>query len=1207
VGLAEMVLKSPPLINTNYKTQCPIEPRQQLKTPFAYSKLTDRWPCYAVVSLLFLIGPSRLYAQQTVSAERSFSVVHPDSTYFLDNWVLPGSIRVTVGDTLLSRDKWNFGEITGFWRWIPKGNERESILHSVTIQYRRYPYPFRREYYRRKLVTVDTSYISGDTTRSAQQKTKAPLTEEQLFGDVQLNKSGSLTRGFTIGTNKDLSLESGLRFDMNGKLTDNIDVLATLTDKSTPIQPEGSTQNLKEFDKVFIQMKSPVTTVQMGDVDLSLNHSEFARLNRRLQGASGAANTEYGNYKGAFSVERGRYRSMNFNGRDGVQGPYRLNGANNEEFIIVLAGSERVYIDGERVHRGEQNDYTIDYSLGEVNFTNNQIITDETRITVDFQYINRDFSRTLMAAEGQDDSLMNGKLSFGTTVIRSADSDNLANQLSLTPDEIDVLRKAGDDPDKAIVSGADSVGLRTRAEEFVHYSRIDTIYNGQNYQIYKSMPGDSTNVFRVHFTKVGEGEGAYRRMGQAVNGILYEWVGPGNGTYQPFRKLPAPQKHQMVSLRSSYRPTKNIKIYGEWSGSDLDKNRFSSLDDGNNFDHAYLAGLRVKDLKTGLGTVDANVRRRFSGRNFDFFDRTRPVEFDRKWNISGNEPVQEKISEANISLNTFKATNITAGLGQIDRDDMKGDRQEFTIQSNEAHAPNIHYQLERINSKDYRVNQNGFWVRQQGQTNYDLKTGIGTLTPSLGLESELRRQRTIQSDTLTPNSLKFLKFSPGISYKLDNFSLSAELDYRQDEKITDQQFQPESQGTTQRFRMAWSPGSSFNTRNELAFRNKTYTDRFQKLLNAKNSKGVFIRSNTNYAMKDHFLQGQLLYQANTERRAIMQETFVEVGPEFGQYVWEDMNDDGVQQIDEFFQELSPNEGIYVKQFVPSDELFPVIDLHARIRNQLDPSVLFGDDEPENLMGKLASKIRWNSLFEVRETNTTQRLKDIYLLNLSKFRNDSTTIDGQLYWQQDVRILPENRTYDIRLQANQTRGLNRKAVGLEKQRRSNYSLTTGYLFAGRYEITNEVHIGQNTNLSKRLVNRNYDIQSYSIVPGFNFTINRSAKVGFDISRAKKTDRFPPKNAVVDMWKITGTARIYLFGRLQNNLRFEWRSVKLNGESSSLGLYEMTEGAGEGKNFRWSIRSTYRVSDLIRATLNYDGRTVKEQSPIQTLRIVVSAVF
>jgi hypothetical protein len=1144
------------------------------------------------ITLLLLLSVGTLFAQTPLKVQRRITAVHTDSTYSLMGRVDPESIKVFYDTLRIDPYRWRYTIQNQTWILLDSTlNGKELIINYSTSP----SFP---------PILVASDKIKPYPTDSGTSKESiptsiGPLTRADIFGNTSIQRSGSLSRGISFGTNRDASLESGLRLDLSGNISDDIEILATLTDQSTPIQPEGTTQTLREFDQVYLRLRGSMGQIQMGDVDVALQKSTFARVNRRLQGVDLIAHTKMGNQRATASVSRGIFRIQQFNGIDGVQGPYRLTGASGEVFIIILAGTENVYLDGVKMTRGEQNDYVIDYGLGEIRFTNNRFISSKTRINVDFQYLSQQYSRSLLAAESSVDGLLGGKISFLTTVIREADSDNSNNQLFLNRSEIEILRRAGDAPNLAVVSGVEPWDP-TEQTQTIRYVRRDTLISAEKVVYYVSSNDPSKLGYSIRFSRTASRRGDYIRSGTTLNGFVFEYVGPGNGEYDTLRTITSPESKQLASLQSTLKLNRFLNLSSELAVSSLDKNRFSSADDEDNEGFAYTSALFGSLHGEQPSVLTYRLQHRYISSRFSFFDRARSVEFDRIWNITDADQVKERSTDATMTWQPTTATTFQLDAGKLSREQIQSDRIQLRLNSAEQRLPHLSYHGSIASSVDSIATEKGNWLRHGGQLSTSNEIGDFIIQPGFRLEHENRHQKNLFSDSLSANSLKFIEYGPFLSFRPGHARWNVNLSslYRNDEIPLSGALVPESQSNTHSIAWVNDQGLKFYTEQSIGFRSVRYDEHIRTAQRLTNN--VQVRSLIRYNLFNRFIDAQWNYDISSERRAKLQERYVDVGPELGSYIWEDENGDGIQDIDEFFPERIPGEGTYMLQFVPIDDFIPVTSLETGLRHVFRFSELsLTSDHP------FWKRAEFSSRLFVKEINSSN-VKEVYALKLSNFQGVNT-IQGRQSAQHELRISQGLTKFGVVFSHDFMKSSNAFSLGAESNLRNIWRTITQYRINEQWSTEIKLLHSIHTNDNEQLSSRRYNIKTNQIESSVHVRSTNKWNTRFTTYFADKTDRKPLNPVDVKSWGLDAETNIYFVKASRTRVSVGRRVNTLTGKSSSYGLYELTDGGAEGVVWSAALQSEYRISDFVRASLQYDIRHFEGKKALQTMRFVVSAIL
>ncbi len=1114
--------------------------------------------------------------------------------FILHPFIVPGTLIVTVDGNQLDKSEYQFDPRHSHL-WIPS-----MLDDTIAVRYRIWDLNLSERY-----VRVGDPPILNDTLSIIQSSVPA-----ESLTPIQLRRSGSITRGVIAGNNRDARIESGLRLQVSGELSPGIHVKAALTDENTPILPEGTTQRLSELDRVFIEIDTPYSSAKLGDFQFQLDQTTFAQVNRKIQGIGISTPVPLtgisGNIKGAAATSRGLFKTQDLRVIDGVQGPYRLQGNANEPFILVIPGTESVYLDGERLQRGESHDYVIDYATGEIMFTTNQLIKFHHRVAVEFQYRTTEFTRTLAATQVTASTKARHETpplaSLGITFIREADGKSFDQEFGLTDSDRQLLEQLGDKD--ASRSSATPVTFDPDAP-WIHYTLRDTTIAGQDYSIYIPISSASeSSVYRVEFSRVGSGLGDYVRQGEITNGIVYSYRGPKQGEYLPVRVLPKPSQQRIIDMAGSFSPFRYLEISGEWAQSYRDENRFSSLDADDNDAHGYRVGINLSNLPLAIGRGGIKLNRRITGENFAMFDRSQPIEFVRSWNLPIDRDLiqtyHETIDEVDISWQFSDRSAIKGTVGRLERRTVfQGNRQQLNLTVDERHLPKLNYQFDFITSDSDSTQ--GQWIRHNIQISSPLL--LQRLHLSTRLKASQRHQHLPQG--LREDSRQYWQVSPLIEFNSGKSKISAGFDWREDHLwASGYQLLPGKRTATTSLNYSKRSGGGFQSEGRIGIQLTDHTDFFETSQGLTDERSLVARWSGRAHPWNRLVRLNWHYEALSEQTPVLQEIYIRTGPELGEYVWEDSNGNGIVEIDEFIPEVSQDEGDYARSLIPSDSLQSVTGLKARINVHFDGGQRWRD--PKTTWQKYLRQIALRTAINIQEKSKEPDPINIYLLRQSTFRDPVNSIRGVLNIAQDVWLFRNNPRYGLHASWRQVRSTNVFAADTETRSIDEWRTQIQWSIGDIWTFTSGGALSQKQSNSSVFSSRQFDIQTQSFLQEIQVSLTSNARVtaGIDYSKKHANDRgdativkFPLQSS----WDIVGRANL--------SLRVEHSSITLSQKSNSSGLalFELTDGRGGGRSMLWHLNGSLQLSKVLRATMTYSGRNPQDAPQIHTVRMQLSATF
>lgn len=562
------------------------------------------------------------------AAQSQYNLVFPEDKKNVREYRVPivGSDSVWIDGSLIGNSAYSVDPLQGkitFFQPLPE-------LAVIQVRY--------------WILTIDSIEFDSYITRvkitpfsekeTIQMVARFDSTQDAPAGQWQI--SGVKTLGFSINNETGIGINQQTRLSLFGQV-ENLEIRGELSDQRLPTASEGTTLELEELDKIAISIRGNSWSGYFGDVGFIADAGSFGSLSREITGALLRAETRHFHSSFSYARPKGSIGMVTLDGIEGVQGPYILTVSGRP--VQIIPGSEVVYLDGRRMVRGWDADYTIDYTTGELTFTNQNIITSRSRIVAEFQFLTYDYERTLLG--GTFKGALN-PVQLEIMFLREGDNPHRALSYDLTEEIRQRLASLDQDVVECWISGG----------EYVGEGRGEYILEDGHYRF----TGANTGDYRVRFTFVGESAGTYV-YDYLQGGFVF--VGSGRGAYIDSVRVPLPKIEQSVYTRLGY-SLLGLNGYVEGALMRRNSNLFSNRAVINN-DGAVNYGFNWK------GNILAmEYQHRSRDADFDFGSHLQDPEFAYRWGKIGEYTT---LDELKIHVSPQDSIAVKGELGRLKRAD----------------------------------------------------------------------------------------------------------------------------------------------------------------------------------------------------------------------------------------------------------------------------------------------------------------------------------------------------------------------------------------------------------------------------------------------------------------------------------------------------------------------------------------------------------
>jgi len=849
--------------------------------------------------------------------------------------------------------------------------------------------------------------------------------------------------------------------------------------------------------------------------------------------------------------------------------------------------------------RGAEYDYVINYNTAEITFTPKNLITKDKRITVEFEYSEKNYARSLLFAGTEYE---NKKLKLQFNAFSEQDMKNQPIQQELSIDQKKLLSNVGDSLHLAVSPNVDSVAFTSNE---VLYKKVDSIIGLDTHTIYIYSTNPDSAIYRVGFSNVGQGNGNYVHKQSLANGKVFEWRAPQagipQGSYEPVIALITPKKKQMYTLSADYNISKNTNASVEVALSNEDINTFSKLDSADNVGYALKMNIQSKKPlsknEEKQWTLISNVNYEWINKDFNPIERYRSVEFERDWNLKNTTIYNdEHIAGINLTLSNKKRGLLNYQLKSF----QKGE--QYNAVQNIFNT--------NLNKKEFYLTFNGSLVQSKGLTNTtqflrqraSLSKKLKRFTVGVKEDQEHNEFRELNTDTLQANSFSFMEYEAFIA-NADTAINKFSLDYKKrfDLFPRNNAFKEATIGESIGFTASMLKSINSRLTINTSYRKLTIQD-----------------SSLTGQKADNSLAGRIEYFAKLLKGSITSNTFyeiasgLEVKKEFsylkvadgqGVYSWTDYNSNGIEELDEFEIAAFKDQANYIRVYTPTNEYIKTYMNQFNEALNINPAAVWATKKG---VKKFISRFSNNSVLSINRKSDDQDLLNAYNPFLAEV-SDSTLITLNSNFRSTLYFNRSNPKFgmEVNIQDNKnksllTNGFDTRGLSV-KGGRFRWNINRKIMFNLTYND------GKKTSSSDYMTSREYTIMYYEAEPKISFQPNNVFRISISYKYADKENTQGTVGEKTINNNIGTDIKYSQLSKASLLFKINYIDISYNADENTSIAFEMLEGLKTGKNVTWNVSYQKNLSNNLQMSIIYDGRKSPEVKTVHVGSVQVRAYF